>query len=215
MKVVEIFNSIEGEGVRAGYPCTFVRLYGCNLRCSYCDSRYACEEDEYTVMSVEEILHAVDKYGCRRVTVTGGEPLWHQGIHTLLEKLGYSGYDVNVETNGSMTLTHTLLEIPNVMYTIDYKSLSSGMNQSMEKVSFYRLRRQDVLKCVVGSVEDLDDCLAFIEEVNPKCQIFISPVFGKIEPAAIVEYLQKHKLHNWRVQLQLHKFIWNPEKRGV
>ena len=216
MKVVEIFNSIEGEGKRAGLPCTFIRLYGCNLKCSYCDSRYACEgENAYTVMSIEEILNCVESYGCTCVTVTGGEPLWHQGIDKLLSELTSVGYHVNVETNGSQMLRYPLLELPNLFFTIDYKSLSSEMNQSMEKVSFYRLRSQDVLKCVVGDTNDLDDFLAFTEEVDPKAQIFVSPVFGKIEPAEIVDYIQLHKLYNWRVQLQMHKIIYAPDQRGV
>lgn len=215
MKVVEIFNSIEGEGKRAGCPCTFIRLFGCNLNCSYCDSRYACEGDGYTIMSVEEILNNISQWDCSKVTVTGGEPLYHQGIDKLLIALSNEGYEVNVETNGSQCLRYTLLQIPNLFFTLDYKSLSSGMNNKMEKISFYRLRKQDVLKCVVGSIEDLDDCLSFIEEINPMCEIFISPIFGKIEPSKIVEYMQSHKLYNWRVQLQLHKFIWNPDERGV
>lgn len=212
MKVVEIFNSIEGEGKRAGYPCTFIRLYGCNLNCDYCDSQYACKDDAYTVMSIPEILETVSHWNCNRITVTGGEPLIHKGIIALLEVLVNNGYRVNVETNGTQYIP---IRIPNLFYTMDYKSLSSGMNKFMEASVFHDLGRNDILKCVVGSVEDLDDCLAFIEEARPECEIFISPIFGKIEPAQIVEYIQKHKLNDWRVQLQLHKFIWNPEKRGV
>lgn len=215
MKVVEIFNSIEGEGKRAGMPCTFIRLYGCNLKCSYCDSRYACEDNNYVVMSVPEIIHAIEQWDCFKVTVTGGEPLMHDGISGLLNMLAYLGYEVNVETNGSQILRTSYFEIPDLFFTIDYKSLSSGVNDSMDELSFKHLRDKDVLKCVVGSEEDLNDFLSFTERVNPEAQIFISPIFGKIEPVEIVNYIQMHRLYNWRVQVQLHKIIWSPETKGV
>ena len=215
MKVVEIFNSIEGEGKRAGLPCTFIRLHGCNLNCSYCDSRYACEDEDYMIMSVQEILDVVRSFGCPCITVTGGEPLIHKGINQLLTELGDNGFQVNVETNGSILLYIPLLNIRNVFFTIDYKSLSSGMNEKMDYTSFSRLREQDVIKCVVGSKEDMDDCLSFIEDLNPLCPVYLSPVFGKIEAHEIVEYIQEHKLWNWHVQLQMHKYIWDPDKRGV
>lgn len=214
MQVVEIFNSIEGEGKRAGLPCTFIRLHGCNLNCSYCDSRYACEDSSYCVRSVAEILMAVELFGCKTVTVTGGEPMIHPGIRSLLEELSKAGYWVNVETNGSSDELWD--NIPNVFYTVDYKSLSSGMNDKMMPESFYHcLRKQDVIKCVVGDVEDMNDFLCMIEEAQPEAQIYLSPIFGKIEASQLVDFIKDHCLWNWRVQLQMHKYIWNPNKRGV
>lgn len=210
MKVVEIFNSIEGEGKRAGLPCTFIRLYGCNLNCSYCDSRYACEDSFYTVMSIREILDAVENYGCHRITVTGGEPLIHPGIEDLLSTLRKQGYQVNVETNGSQ-----VPQVVGVTYTVDFKTFSSGMSEYMNPKAFQVLTEDDVIKFVVGTHEDLNQALEFMEKSKCQAQIFISPVFGKIEAKEIVEYIQNHKLWNWRVQLQMHKFIWNPEERGV
>ena len=214
MKVVEIFNSIEGEGKRAGLPCTFIRLYGCNLNCSYCDSRYACDEDSYMIMSIEEIMKAAGNIGCKAVTVTGGEPLIHDGICTLLKRLSGEGYKVNVETNGSQVL-YRFFDIPSVFFTVDYKSLSSGMNDKMQRMAFAHLRPTDVLKCVVGDEQDMNDFLSFVEEFNPNCQIYVSPVFGKIEAHEIVEYIQEHQLWNWKTQLQLHKYIFDPNARGV
>lgn len=214
MKVVEIFNSIEGEGKRAGLPCTFIRLYGCNLNCSYCDSRYACDEGSYMIMSIEEIMKTVGNIGCKAITVTGGEPLIHEGICTLLKRLSEEGYKVNVETNGSQVL-YRFLDIPSVFFTVDYKSLSSGMNDKMQRMAFTHLRPTDVLKCVVGDGQDMDDFLSFVEEFDPRCQIYLSPIFGKIEAHEIVEYIQEHQLWNWKTQLQLHKYIFDPNARGV
>ena len=214
MKVVEIFNSIEGEGLRVGTPCTFIRLFGCNLHCTYCDSRYACEDEGYEVLTIDEIIEKVDQIGCDTVTVTGGEPLVHEGIVPLLNRLAIHGYDINVETNGSVAIPEGIIQSI-IFYTVDYKSLSSGMNDHMNVKMFSRLSCDDVIKCVVGSKEDLDDFLSFVDTQPIKAQIFISPIFGKIEPHELVEYVQKHKLWDWRVQVQLHKVIWDPDKRGV
>ena len=215
MKVVEIFNSIEGEGKRAGLPCTFIRLFGCNLNCVYCDSRYACDTDSsYFIMSLEEILGRVEELGCKNVTITGGEPLIHSGAHELIHKLVIRGYWVNVETNGTMNpsyRTHTDL----VFYTVDYKTLASGMSDKMNPDVFESLTSNDVLKFVVGSEEDLNQALEVVETFKPVSQIYVSPVFGQIEPKKIVEYIQWHRLWDWKVQLQLHKIIWDPDMKGV
>lgn len=213
MKVVEIFNSVEGEGKRAGLPCTFVRLFGCNLNCSYCDSRYACEGDGYMIMTAEEIVSHVKNIECPYVTVTGGEPMIHSGIHKLLRLLVDSGFFVNVETNGSVS---ELTDYgSNLFYTVDYKTLSSGMSEKMDEEAFTRLDAWDVVKFVVGSTEDLNQALETMEKLNCRAQVFVSPIFGKIEPKEIVDYIQYHKLWNWRAQVQLHKIIWDPEQRGV
>ena len=210
MKVVEIFNSIEGEGIRAGLPCTFIRLYGCNLHCSYCDSRYACEGSEYIVMSIQEILDSVSQWGCKLITVTGGEPLMHSGIDELLMRLHELGYKVNVETNGSQVPT-----VPGVTYTVDFKTLSSGMSKYMNVRAFQFLDDTDVVKFVVGNEEDLNQALEFMETSGCRAQVFVSPIFDKIQASEIVDYIQRHKLWNWRVQLQMHKYIWDPNQRGV
>ena len=244
MKVVEIFNSIEGEGKRAGYPCTFIRLFGCNLNCSYCDSRYACVEEKessdkfisYTpsIMSIPEIMERVEGFRTKRVTVTGGEPLIHPGIEKLLQTLIEAGYEVNVETNGSQFpkrfpietqfvfdyRRNCEIEFPDtsagkVFYTMDWKCKSSGMEEAMDINLVNELTEDDVLKFVVGSEEDMDGALKVIEQMTSKPHIFFSPVFGNIEPVRIVGYLIHHQLFDCRVQLQMHKFIWNPEERGV
>lgn len=238
MKVNEIFSSIEGEGKRAGLPCVFIRLHGCNLNCSYCDTRYSCDGEEYEIHSVEDILARVKEIslGCRNVTVTGGEPLIHSGIAKLLQALVDNGYHVNVETNGteppapieikpsgwkSVDLRHIVPEpdydetCGSIFYTMDWKCKSSGMEDKMDIHNVNALTDKDVLKFVVGSEEDMNGALQVIEQMTSKPQVFFSPVFGKIEPVQIVDYLQKHRLYDCRVQLQLHKLIWSPDQRGV
>lgn len=215
MKVVEIFNSIEGEGKRAGMPCTFIRLYGCNLNCSYCDSRYACEDNNYTLPTLQEIMQKVDDFKCPHVTVTGGEPLIQPGIDVLLHILSRYGYYVNVETNGSCPLT---IRYSNMFYTVDYKTFSSGMTDKMNPETFENLRNEDVLKFVVGSQKDLVQAMEFERSLvhePPGLSVYVSPVFGKIDPKEIVEFMNENKLWHWKLQLQLHKYIWDPDMRGV
>ena len=208
MKVNEIFVSIEGEGKRAGELATFIRLTGCNLRCSYCDTAYAFEEG--TEMSVPDILKQVPE-GIPNVTLTGGEPLC-QEPHELLGALRH--HMVNIETNGSVDLA-PYRKYSNVFFTVDYKCPTSGMESRMLEQNFLHLRPGDVLKFVVGSTGDLETAFDFCREYRPDCQIYISPVFGKIEPAEIVDFMKEKNTVHWRLQLQLHKFIWNPEQRGV
>lgn len=207
--VNEIFDSIEGEGKRAGLPATFIRLSGCNLRCKYCDTAYAFEQG--TQMTPEEI---VEKVKFQRVTLTGGEPLC-QKVQPLLQAL--ADHEVNIETNGSLNI-QPYQQLPNVFLTVDYKCGAAGTTSKMFLPNFKHLRPCDVLKFVVGSVADLQQAQAlyttykdFLKEVP----VYVSPVFGSIEPVTIVEYIKTHKLENWRVQLQLHKYIWDPAAKGV
>lgn len=207
--VNEIFASIDGEGKRAGELATFIRLTGCNLRCSYCDTAYAFKEGK--PMTVQEI---VDKVTQKRVTLTGGEPLT-QDVKPLLKAL--KGHEVNIETNGSIDIA-PYFDFDNVFFTVDYKSGSSGMNKKMLMSNFKKLRSKDVLKFVIGSFEDLEEAKLFYLNHFADLQdykIYVSPVFGQIEPKDIVEFMKKNNLGQWRIQLQLHKFIWNPKKRGV
>lgn len=205
----EIFDSIEGEGIRAGELATFIRLYGCNLRCSYCDTAYAFYEG--TRLSLPEVLRKVHY---TNVTLTGGEPLC-QPVRPLLEAL--QGHEVNIETNGSIDI-RPYMEYDNVFFTVDYKCGSSGMNGHMELSNFMSLRSCDVLKFVVGNRADLEEAYLLYQIYQrylTDVAIYVSPVFGKMAPQDIVTFMKEHKLENWRVQLQLHKFIWPPTQRGV
>lgn len=219
MKVVEIFESIEGEGKRTGELATFVRLFGCNLRCTYCDTRYGCEGTGYTRVRTEEVVEMCKVYGHKNVTVTGGEPLIHPGIGKLLKLLVEAGFDVNVETNGSR-FPLRLFKRSNcgsVFYTADYKCPTSGMESYMDDRIVKGLTKEDVLKFVVGNFEDLERVKDILEYVGTEAQVYISPVFGAIEPKAIVAYALANHLdkYNVRVQVQLHKVVWSPEERGV
>lgn len=208
--VNEIFDSIEGEGKRAGSLVTFIRLTGCNLRCSYCDTTYAFAEG--VEMSTKDIM---SKVHYDRVTITGGEPLLQKSIRSLLSHL-YQ-YEVNIETNGSVNI-EPFFGLPNVFFTVDYKTGSSGMTEKMCANNFMKMRKRDVLKFVVGSIDDLEEArevfLKYYSNLRNR-KIYVSPVFGKIEPSTIVEFLKENNLKTWKIQLQLHKFIWPVDMRGV
>ena len=220
MKVNEIFYSIEGEGVRAGYPCVFVRLFGCNLNCLYCDTRYSCEGDQYREMTVDEIVQVVQEYGCARVTITGGEPTMQSGFADLVKALARHNFKVNVETNGTISASD-IIEVTEgylCLITMDHKSISSGMSSHMSVDNYSGLRSTDVLKFVVGSKEDLIDADRVINALTlqKRCpEFYLSPIFGQIKPVDIVEFMKEHHYNNVRVQLQMHKFIWPPEQKGV
>ena len=215
-RIVEIFKSIEGEGKRAGVIATFIRLYGCNLRCSYCDTLYGIEGNHYTVETLENIVDTCEKFAAPYITITGGEPLIQPNIQDLINALTNKGFQVNIETNGSIDIS-PYLSNPNVLITLDYKCTTSGMQGKMLMNNFTNIRPGDVVKFVVGSYDDLEEARLFIEwmELDARCNVYISPVFGKIEPREIVEYMIENGMNECKVQLQLHKFIWNPDMRGV
>lgn len=229
MKVVEIFNSIDGEGSRAGFLATFIRLYGCNLSCTYCDSNYACIGNDYKEMTIYEILTEVEKYNCHNITLTGGEPLIHEEDATkLISLLIKNGYEVNIETNGSKDIERIRNSIKHkynpkvarnqLFFTMDWKSIYSGMATKNLQKNLMELDENDVLKFVVADEKDLEQMTDIITTYLPylTCHIFVSPVFGKIEPKDIVAYLQKNPcLSNVRLQLQMHKYIWPADMRGV
>lgn len=216
-KVNEIFLSIDGEGVRTGLPTVFIRLYGCNLNCSYCDTRYSCENREYTLMPLMDILEQVLSYGVPRVTLTGGEPLIHEGVKDLINSLVVNGIEVNIETNGAVDLQDfwEFRYSSKVIFTMDYKCASSGMEDKMKLWNLKVLQPKDVIKFVVSNYNELEKMEYILEESGCKAQPYVSPVFGAIEPKELVEYILDNKLNNVKVQVQLHKIIWNPNKRGV
>ena len=215
MKVVEIFKSIDGEGRRTGLPVTFIRLYGCNLNCSYCDTRYGCVGNNYTEMSVKEICQKVIDLGLARVTITGGEPLIHESIIELIKALDDAYFDINIETNGSVAFLPFVHAISGAWVTMDYKCPSSGMEDKMVLENLKNLRVRDVLKFVVGSEEDLEAAKYIINTYHPRSRIYLSPVFGEIEAKDIVKFVLDNNLSSVYTQVQLHKVIWNPDERGV
>ena len=220
MKVAEKFISINGEGTRAGELAVFVRFVGCNLRCTYCDTMWANEPGcPYEEMTPAHICDYVRSTGISNVTLTGGEPLLQKQMEELIGQLiRECGVRVEIETNGAVDL-HPFAQIPEgrPSFTMDYKLPSSGCEDRMITENFSVLQAQDTVKFVSGSREDLERAAEIIEEYGllDRCYVYFSPVFGKIEPAEIVDFMLENKLNKARIQIQMHKVIWDPNERGV
>ena len=216
MKVVEKFTSINGEGTRAGELAVFVRFKGCNLRCSYCDTMWANESDcSNKEETPEEIVNYVLAAGIRNVTLTGGEPLLQKDIRELIHLLLHAGLRVEIETNGAVNLSDFCEERP--IFTMDYKLPSSGCEEYMIAENMELLETNDTVKFVSGSQEDLLRALEVIQayDLTSRCHVYLSPVFGSIEPVQMVEFMLKHQMNDVRLQIQMHKVIWDPNERGV
>lgn len=211
LKINEIYYSIQGESSRAGLPCVFIRLTYCNLRCSYCDTEYAFYEGrDY---SIDEILEKIKAYKCNLVEVTGGEPLFQKESYELLKHLCNEGYEVLLETGGSISIKEVDKRVKIIM---DLKCPSSGMLKKNLYSNIESLKQTDELKFVIGSREDYDWTKEVIHkyELTGKCEILFSVVFGELDPVILVNWILEDKL-NVRFQLQMHKFIWDPEAKGV
>ena len=215
--VNEIFGSIDGEGLRTGELATFIRLAGCNLRCSYCDTEYALKIKNGTEMSIDEILEKVKEIGYKNITLTGGEPLIHKNVEKLIDRLINENYIVNIETNGAIDIDKYISK--NLILTMDFKTKSSNMMKYMNLQNITKLRSNDVLKFVC-SRDDFDDIKKILKEYDIRSYIYLSPIFEEIEPSELVDFLKElHKesvnISKIRVQVQLHKIIWDPMERGV
>lgn len=216
--VVEKFVSINGEGSRAGELAVFVRFRKCNLNCSYCDTKWAnSDNSEAKFMTVESIAEYVRSTGVKNVTLTGGEPLLQENIYDLIGLLMKQGNSVEIETNGSISIAELSKQEYRPIFTLDYKLPDSNMESAMLTDNYSYLEKNDVVKFVAGSKSDLEKAVRIINEFNltEKCHVYISPVFDKINPSDIVDFMAENRLNDVRLQLQLHKFIWNPDKRGV
>ena len=211
LKVNEIYYSIQGESSKSGLPCVFVRLSYCNLRCTYCDTEYAFYEGEEK--SIEEIINEVKKYNCKLVEVTGGEPLVQKECLDLMKRLCDEGFDVMLETAGSLSIKDIDDRVQIIM---DLKCPSSKMEKKnlYENINF--LKPADELKFVIGNREDYDWSKEIISryDLQSKCKILFSVVFDELEPVSLVNWIIEDKL-DVRYQLQMHKFIWHPETKGV
>ncbi len=218
-KIVERFISINGEGRKAGQLAIFLRFAGCNLECDYCDTKWANEKNApYEILSEEEIYEYIKDSQIDNVTITGGEPLIQQDILRLLTLLSKdTDLYIEVETNGSVSIEPYIGLSPKVTFTLDYKLSASNMEKNMLLENYKWIRSVDTVKFVVANKRDLEQTKYIIETylLERECGIYISPVFNEIEAAEIVEYMVEHKLTKVNAQLQLHKYIWNPEKRGV
>lgn len=206
MKVIEIFRSLQGEGVLIGTPTVFVRFQGCNLRCEWCDTGYAREGGQE--MSVEQILEKVEEFKTQFVCLTGGEPLLQRDSLKLMNKLLEKLYHVTLETNGSIDLE----DVPcaeNMLISMDIKCPSSGMHEKMMFSNIELLSPADQLKFIVADKEDLKYAENILRQYEVKSTVVFTPVGGlDLEPVA--NFVLSRKL-NARVLPQLHKLIWGDE----
>ncbi len=209
--VNEIFHSIQGESSQAGFPCVFVRLTACNLRCTWCDTEYAFYEG--TRMSVAEVLERVETFGCRLVEVTGGEPLLQAGAFELMAALCDRGYDVMLETSGAVSIAPV---DPRVRRIVDVKCPGSGMSDRNFWGNIAELRQTDELKFVLQDRADFDWAVARIRDLDltSRCPLIFSPVFGELEPVLLAGWILESRVPV-RMQLPMHKYVWEPLARGV
>jgi 7-carboxy-7-deazaguanine synthase len=215
LNINEIFYSIQGEGTRAGLPCIFIRLQGCPLRCTWCDTPYALELKKIEkMMSFAEIIDEIRKFNCHFVEFTGGEPLSQKDSATLMKILVIQGYDVAIETSGHLDVSVLDSRISKIM---DLKLPGSGMYKFNNYDNIEHLTDNDEVKFVVADKEDFFVALEIIktyELIFKVKTVLFSPVFNSITPLELAE-LVKEYAPECRMQLQMHKFIWEPNERGV
>ncbi len=211
LKVNEIFYSIQGESTYAGLPCVFIRLTYCNLRCSWCDSEYTFHDG--IDMSINEIIQEIKAYNCNLVEVTGGEPLFQEGCIELLRSLENEGFKILLETGGSLSVK----DVPSsVIKVIDFKCPGSGMDKKNLWSIINEVNPPDELKFVIKNRSDFEWAELKVFEYNlDKTNIVIfSPVFSELKYEQLAEWIKESKL-NIRMQIQMHKHIWDSNKIGV
>lgn len=213
--VNEIFYSIQGEGSRNGRPCVFVRMQGCLLRCSWCDTPYALERKQTEkLMTSEEILNEIEQYNCKFLMLTGGEPLEQKEIGVLVEDALSRGYEVVIETNGQQDIGKVPKESVKIL---DLKCPGSAMHKKNNYDNMKLLDEKDEVKFVIKDRVDYDWSVEKCKEFylfNRVKEVLFSPVFGELEPVVLANWILEDRLPA-RMQMQMHKFIWEPNTRGV
>ena len=211
MKINEIFLSIQGESTHVGRLCLFIRTSGCNLRCTYCDTEYAFYDGKE--MTIPELIDIVRKSGVNLIEITGGEPLMQDDLPELVDMLLSENYEVLVETGGSIDIGTISA---NAIKILDLKCPSSGMMDKNIYDNINKLGAKDEVKFVIGTKEDFDWAVEIIEKyrLDTKVTVLFSPVFDELKPVQLAEWILKDK-PNVRMQLQLHKYIWEPDTQGV
>ena len=212
IRLTEIYQSIQGESSFVGKRCIFVRLTGCNLRCSYCDTEYSFYGGKNH--SIGDILNIINDFNCNLVEITGGEPLLQNGVFSLMTSLCDKGKTVLIETSGNRDIS---MIDPRVHVIMDLKTPSSGESHNNRYENIKHLKTKDEVKFVIGSEEDYvwsrDKLVS--EKLNELCgNVIFSPVFAKLEYSEIVDWIVRDGL-DVTFQLQLHKFIWDPAEKGV
>jgi 7-carboxy-7-deazaguanine synthase len=209
MKISEIFFSIQGEGKWMGLPNIFIRTTGCNLRCSFCDTKYAYENGKD--IDIKKIIEEVKKFYCNKICITGGEPLLQSDILSLINELSNLKYNICIETNGSLSIRELIVK-KQVFISLDIKCPSSNMQDKMYFDNIQLLKNYDQLKFVINNKKDYNYSKKIILKYNPKCHIFLQPVWGT-DFKKLAKWILDDRL-NVKVGLQLHKILWG-EKRGV
>jgi len=212
LKINEIFYSIQGESTFAGRPCVFIRLSGCNLRCVYCDTRYAYEQGED--WTIDAIVRKAAEYRFPLVEITGGEPLLQSGTPLLVDRLLSEGCEVLMETNGSRDIG---VVNPACVKIVDIKCPGSGESHTTDLDNIDRLGSRDQVKFVLSDRADYDYAKAMVGRIRARCPdspILFSAVYGALAPAKLAEWIMEDRL-DIRLQLQLHKYIWPGRDRGV
>ena len=211
MKISEIFTSIQGETSFVGLPFTFVRLTGCNLRCSYCDTQYAYEEG--TEYSLDKVVAEVNKRAVPRVVITGGEPLLQDETYILCSRLLDAGVTVLLETNGSILIKDVDQRVHRIL---DLKCPGSGMDKYMIFKNLDYLTVRDEIKFVISDRKDFEWALEILKqhEMQGRAHVLFSPVSGRLHPHELAEWILQEKL-NVRLQLQIHRYIWPDRRRSV
>ncbi len=216
MQVIEKFVSINGEGLRQGELALFIRFAGCNLRCSYCDTLYSFENPKYKEESIDDLVKYAKGQNIKNITLTGGEPLLQKDINLLIEKLRKEDFRVEIETNGSIDISKFYND-DKVSYTLDYKLPISLMENKMNLENYNFISKKDSVKFVCGTKEDLEKAKTIIlkYDLQNKTNCLLSPVFNMINLEDMVKFLINNNLNDVRLCLQIHKIIWDPNKRGV
>ena len=213
LQVNEIFHSLQGESTRAGLPCTFIRLAGCNLSCSWCDTRYAMDEPGRS-LTIGMILAAIRPFDTKLVEITGGEPLLQKATPVLASALIAAGHDVIIETNGSMDISVLPHPVGRIM---DLKTPSSGMASRNRMANLAHLGRGDEVKMVIADTEDYTWAVSVIQSPGypgAPVETLLSPAQAKVAPAELAAWILRDHLPV-RLNLQQHKFIWPASERGV
>jgi 7-carboxy-7-deazaguanine synthase len=208
MKINEIFYSIQGEGKWSGLPNIFIRTTGCNLRCLFCDTKYAYDDGKE--MKIDEIIKDISKYPCKYVCVTGGEPLFQNDVPKLLDSLLKRNYWICLETNGSINIEN-IVGKKSLMISLDIKCPSSNMHEKMCLENLSIIKKDDQLKFVIGDKRDYDYAKKIIQKYKPVCTVFFQPVWGT-NAKQLAEWILNDEL-NVKLGLQSHKIIWG-DKRG-
>jgi 7-carboxy-7-deazaguanine synthase len=206
LNITEIFYSLQGEAKEVGIPTVFVRLTGCPLRCNYCDTAYAFKGNN--PLSIQHILDEVAQYSAQYVCVTGGEPMAQSNCLKLLDSLINHGYNVSMETSGSIDITPVNSKVSIVM---DIKTPSSTEEHQNRYENLPILKRKDQLKFVIASRSDFDWCTEILDNHEVESEILFSPVYESLKPVELAEWILEKKL-NVRLQVQLHKLLWGDQK---